>query len=307
MEKEIKDELLTILTTFEQLGKAHTSGYIVRILQGDTQYAYKQETHKKLLTFGMMARVSFRRIGNIIQLAVKEDYLSVIDRKHGLLLLTEKGKAFIKSPQSTVVRSDLIRTPWYDYYLERKLRAIRKDYAKKVKIPVYRVFNNYIMDQIVEMKPQSEADLRYLPGMLGVADELVSIILEAVKDVLKKKGKKELLWVYERAFKPSHFKVKDLYDQGLNVLDIAKKRNIRPQTVQRYLTDLHLAGEIDFKVWIEENVDEESLFKGVEYFKQVKNPRLREAHDVLGIDYEILRMCRAYALKVEAPPLRYAS
>lgn len=307
MDKEIKDELLTILTTLEQLGRAHTSGYIIRILQGDTQYEYKQKNHKQILTFGMMGRTSFRLIGNIVQFAVNEDFLEIVDRRHGLLSLTDKGKAFIKRPKSVIIRSELIKTPWYNYYLERKLRIIRKDYAKRVKIPIYRVFNNYIMNQIIEMKPENEADLRYLPGMVNVGDELTEKILEAVKDVLTKKRDKELQWVYERAFKPSHFKVKDLYDQGLELIAIAKKRNIRPQTVQRYLTDLHLAGEIDFKIWIEENVDEEALHRGVEYFRQVDNPRLREAHEVLGIDYEILRMCRAYALKMEEALLRYAS
>ncbi len=307
MEKDIKDELFHILTTIQLLEKSFTSGYLVRILQGDKNYPFKRESHKEIRTFGILSYTSFRYIKNVIKFGVNEDYIKVVDLRNGFLGISPKGEQLLDAPVPVMIREKLLRTPWYDYYLEVKLREVRNKYANKVKIPLYRIYNNYMLEQIVELKPVSEADIRYIVGMPELSKDILEEVIETVKNVLAKKSRKDRAWIYERAYRPSHFKIKELFEKGYSLETIAEHRDIRPATVQRYLLDLHLAGEIDLREWIEEQVDDAELHRGVEYFKQVDAPRLKEAHDVLGLDYDVLRLCRAYALKVDEAPLRYAS
>ena len=59
-----------------------------------------------------------------------------------------------------------------------------------------------------------------------------------------------------------------------------------------------MTGEIDLRPWIEKNVDSKALYKGAEYFKKVSNPKVKEAFQVLGLDYETLNLCKMYVANV---------
>ncbi len=79
---------------------------------------------------------------------------------------------------------------------------------------------------------------------------------------------------------------------------------IKQATVERYLCDFHMAGIMDLRPWIESYLEEEELQPAAKYFKERPGALLREAKEVLGIEYNKLFLGRIYTQEFKALPVR---
>lgn len=306
-EINLTHEATHILKTVMLLERPYSASYISRILVGDSRFDLRKITHKELETFGALEGISKFRLEDIIYFLIDIDLLEVLDRRYGTLKVPKAGSSWLDAPQDIMVQKKEVFTGWWGLELLLALRSIRKDAADRLGKQAYELFTNYTMACMIHELPQTEEELNQLSGLKDLEPAVKLLILSAINEIVEKKEKDALKGTYSKANSPSHRKVKDLYESGFGLEEIAERRKLQTSTVREYLFTLHEAGKLNLNPWIEQHLDPKVLYKGTEYFRSVDDRRLKPAHEVLGIDYDTLALCRHYAEKVGEPAMRYAS
>jgi hypothetical protein len=288
----LKDMTLAVLKTVVLLNRSYGADYLARILQGFDRFGLRDDSHRELETFGELDKMYSTRITRLIYHLVAEKYLWVKNKVYGSLAITDKGTAFLDTPQDLWVSPKVLETPELERLLYTELRKLRTQLSENAEIMPYEVFNNYSLAQLVSQKPR---DLKALKAIHGVGDATIERYGQAILACISHTVEHaQQLMVEKRAKTPSLQAVKDLFLAGKPVEEIAEVRSIKSGTVMSYLDNLHRAGEVNLMPWIEETVDPQQLHKATSYFQQAEDKRLKAAYEVLGLDYDTLRLCRLY-------------
>lgn len=302
-----RDHVLAVLQTVSALKHNYGARYLGKVLLGQKELGLKEE-HQQLLTFGAMEEVHFDRVYKLIYYLIDQSYLKIVNTNFGTIDITEKGKDFLHEPHDIWLRPRDLRTNAYDIQLIIELRRIRQQLSKQEAKPPFRIFSDYTLQQIVRHKPTDVMSLKKLPGIGDYkGDRYGHLITQAVITLLEKKKADNKAKRFKRAYNYSHQEVKNLFEAGMNIDEIADKKQIKSTTVRAYLFDLHETGQINLLPWIEKEVDAQTLEKGKSYFERVQNARLKEAYEMLGLDYDTLRLCRLYVANMSSQhaELRY--
>ncbi|MEM7373704.1 MAG: RQC domain-containing protein [Bacteroidota bacterium] len=303
----LQHESMQILKTVLLLDRPYSAAYISRILIGDNRFDLRKVSHKDLETFGALDAHSRFRLEDIIYYLTEEQLLEVTDPQYGTLKITDSGTQWLDNPQNMIVMRKEIFTGWWGFELLLAVRSIRKEAADRLGKQAYELFTNYTIACMIHQLPQDEQSLNALPGISQLEQAVKLLLLTAINQIVEKKEEDAVSGIHSKANSPSHRKVKDLYESGFSLEEIAERRKLQTTTVRKYLFTLHEAGKLDLNPWIEQQLDPKILYKGAEYFRSVDDRRLKPAHEVLGIDYDTLALCRHYAEKVGEPAMRYAS
>lgn len=296
---DLREKAEIVLKTIVLLDKNYGISYLVRIVRGNDEFPLKQEEHKELETFGTMEKIHSERIKNLIFYLIDCDLLTITNREYGIVGITTKGKSFLESQEPLIAPSDTLQTHLLENLLSKELKNLRKRVAEEKGIKIYEVFTDYTLQCILRSKPANKADLANLPGMGNLnVEKYGDHIMEAIQEAGNKKEIQALEDAEKKLYSPSYQAVKSLFQAGLSIPEIAQSREVKPNTVSTILFDLHKGGEIDLIPWIEQELDQETLEKGVEYFRNSQERRLLPAFEKLGLDYETLRMCRLYVDQV---------
>jgi hypothetical protein len=305
VEVNIGVETVHILKTLMLLDRPCGARTITRILKGEDREDFLQAKHRSVETFGELAHLNSLGIENLVYCLLNLGYIQVADQAYGTLEITDLGRDFVEQGGELVVMEENIRLRWYQFELSRRLEVVRRKLANDLGQAPYEVFNNVAMRQIVERMPGTEALLLTVTGMRNLPAESRAEILKEIKEMLSRKALDEKTGIFRRAFRPAAREVRKMLESGNTLSEIAAARNVKPQTVCAYVESIHRTGLLNLRPWIEANVDGATLHKGTEYFRQARVPRLREAHEILGIDYDTLSLCRLYVDKVEEPAPAY--
>jgi ATP-dependent DNA helicase RecQ len=129
--------------------------------------------------------------------------------------------------------------------LMQKLRSLRKQLADEQAVPPYVIFHDSTLKLMAQMQPKT---LDEFGNLSGVGSHKLSqygkSFLAEIQAYRQKQGLPEKT-INQVHFSPSPNSPSDtelttleLYNQGLSIQEIAHKRNIRPTTIIRHLSDL---------------------------------------------------------------------
>jgi ATP-dependent DNA helicase RecQ len=297
----LKPDAQTILHLIACTDEKYSSGYLVRLLKGNSSFAYRDPAHVELPGFGSMAEQHSDRLRNVIRYLVREGYLEITDEVFGVLGLTSRGRDFLETPTDLWVDRRSLRYSPLDWLYLTELRDIRRVLSQQEALPVYRIFNDYALQCLVESKPETIEDLQETPSF---DDHKVNrygpAILKALINAQEKQREQNHTKLLREVKNQSHRLTKALFESGLSEPEIAHKRGVQPATIRKQLINLHRTGEINLMPWIQETLSPETLEKGSEYFQQAESKRLRDAYETLGLDYDTLRLCRLYVAQVSS-------
>ena len=281
-----------IFKTITLLDKRYAADYLDRILRAEDRFGFREEEHKQLETYGLLENFWRSRVQAIMDVLVEDGYLVIKDTTYGNLELSNLANAFMEAPHDMFVESNRLRTAPKDGILFSQLRQLRKQLSDGGGIQPYEVFTNFGLKGLVKNKPSDIASLKEVPGISHAqADRFGQIILSQIKDVEENAWK---LITVRKAHYPSSQEIKVLFDQGKSLQEITEVKGWTEDSVVRTIEALHLAGEINANPWIEKQLDAKAFNKGIKYFQEVENPRLKAAYETLELDYRTLRMCRLY-------------
>lgn len=298
--REMQFEAEALLKTVALLERPYGAGYVSRILRGEESVAARNTSHVQFETFGALPEYGTQRTLALVEYLVRNDYLSLSDPAYGTLQLTPKGRKYLGNPQPMEVALRELRLSELGKQLREALRDLRLELSEKEEIPPYEVFNNYTLYRMVEARPSNVSELKAIAGISDAqADRYGQAILATIARATASYREKQQQAYVLRAYSPAVQRVKALYREDSSAAEIAEALGLKESTIRGYLESLHLAGELDLRPWIERQVDARSLHRAADFFRQLKQARLREAYEALGIDYETLRLCRLYVAQVQ--------
>jgi ATP-dependent DNA helicase RecQ len=294
----IKTEANAIFQTILLLEERYGAKYVVQILRGESN-KLKSLNHKLLETFGLMAKTTEEKLQNIVFYLLKKQYLQINNPEYGTLCVSEKGKLLLVSDTELEVEKSEITISTENRILMSLLKEMRKNCASALDCFPFMIFTDYTLQQIAEKKPQNIGELEEIPNVhaffLQKYSEQLFIATTSIKQLAEEQIRKDK---EKRVKQAAYQSVKSLFLSGESLVKIAEKRQIKENTVLTYLSDLYEMGEINIKPWIEKNIAPKALHKGVTFFEQTKQEDMKLAYEVLGLDYNTLKMCKLYIMNV---------
>lgn len=296
--QNIKEEAMAIFKTILLTKQVYAMNYLVRIVRGDMRFELKKPEHAQLETFGCMANVNDYRLKNIVTWLLKNYYLNMVNLQYGSLGLTAKAFLVMHSEEDLLVGKKDLQINAENRVLSDSLKKIRKAIAETEDRPIFSIFTDWSLQNMIDSKPQDIATLK----TMGVMNEAYTntyghLLIKAIKGA-KEESIRQLQEDLQRRVKtPTYQAVKSLFLAGCAIENIAETRQIKQDTVLSYLGDLHRTGEIDMKPWIAERVDAKILQKVADFLAQ-EQVTFRDAYRELGLDYQTLVLSKLYATKI---------
>lgn len=284
----------TLLKTLQTTQTKFGISYLVHLVQGDDKFGLKDEAHRQLPTFGALKETYSYKIRQVIGYLIVNQYIATRLGEFPTCYLTDKGKEALQAGEEFHVSSQELNRAETDRALFERLRAFRHQAAEARLRKPFEIFWDKTLLAIVQLRPKTLDTLRQAEGMTDYKITHFGVdILNIVQEVMVAEAQ-------QKAKMPMAQAIKNLFQSGKSTEEIAQQREISPATVQNYLEMLHRAGEIDLISWAEEHMDPDALYRGTEYFAQAQNPRLQEAYEILGLDYNTLRLCRLYVSSISS-------
>ncbi len=218
-------------------------------------------------------------------------------------LLDAKARAVIDSGRSGSKKAkakeilDLDAIPHQELYTT--LRSFRYEKSKELGIPLFMIFSQKTLIELVNYLPVEKSTLKLINGLGAKKIEqfgadIIQIIqlfcddngIERMEIPLKNAGK-------EKKPKIDSKKVSfEMYQAGKSLEEIASERALSPGTIESHLAHYVGLGKLDIKLFIAE----EKLKKMLEYFESVENKSFGAAKARFGeaITYGELRMAMSY-------------
>ena len=298
-QQNIRIEAIAIFNTILATKQVYSMSYLTKLVRGDRYFDLKKPEHEQLPTFGNLAHLYDYKVKNIMTWLLKNSYLSLTNLKYGSLGLTEKAYTLLQNPTELWVSYQDLQNSMENRVLAESLKRIRKDIAEKLEKPVYEIFTDWSMQTLISEKPKNVAELKLLAVMdVAYVDSYAHLFIRAI-ELAKSESSIQVMAELQKRVKMSEYQIiKALFLSGYSLDKLGKERQIEQKTVLSYLEDLHKTGEIDMKPWIQRQVNATELDKAATFFQQTQGT-FSEAYQVLGLDYQTLRLAKMYISKIE--------
>jgi ATP-dependent DNA helicase RecQ len=255
----------------------------------------------------------------IYRQAIVNGFLAKDIENYGLLKLTDKGKAFIKNPQSIKLTRD------HDYLNDERdngdddiaigskgsagaadevLFSLLKDLVKKTAkakgLPPYVIFQEISLQEMAIQYPITMDEMIKITGVgAGKAAKYGKPFIELIKKYVSDNDiERPVDMVIKSVVNKSGLKVYIIQniDRKISLRDMAKSKNL---TLANLLTEIETIVESGTKVnisyYIDDVIDEEKQDEMMEYFKESETGSVQEALKELGeneYSEEEIRMMR---------------
>jgi ATP-dependent DNA helicase RecQ len=181
------------------------------------------------------------------------------------------------------------------------LRALRKHIADELGVPPYVVFPDMSLRYMAQRRPQSRSQFAQIPG---VGSNKLAAYFTPFTDEIREYCLPHHLKMDIEPQRTTNVtptlatsvgtrqQTLALFQQGLNVEDIATERNLKPITIINHLTELAEAGEA---IDINRLVQPDHFPVIADALQQIGDDLLRPVKDFLGDEYsyEEIRLVRA--------------
>jgi len=303
---ESKDQVVKLLEIVRDTKHLYKSKEIIYTLVGRLNAMIKAHRTDVQPFFGTGSAFEERYWMALIRQVLVEGYLAKDIETYGIVKLTDKGAAFIKSPQSFMMSEDheynetedeaivtAARTSaTADETLMIMLRDLRKKVAKKAGVPPFVVFQDPSLEDMALKYP-----IR--------SEELVNI--HGVGEGKAKKYGKEFIELISRyvaeneIIRPDDYVVKSTgansvnklfiiqsIDRKLSLDDIASAKGLSMDALIKEMQQIVYAGtKLNIKYWIDELLDDEQQEEIFEYFMESETDQIEEALKVFDGDYDL--------------------
>ncbi|MFN5981144.1 MAG: helix-turn-helix domain-containing protein, partial [Pseudanabaena sp.] len=197
---------------------------------------------------------------------------------------------------ATVVERETSESPVDVEILFKRLRLLRKNLADGQEVPPYVIFSNATLNQMAEQQPTTRKDFAKLSGVGAkkleqYADDFMAIILEhhlqyppaETTASVNSRVKPESVTPKAKISKVStQRETLAMYENGLDIDEIARDRGLKPATVWTHLTQLLESG---YAINIDRLVSPERQNVIYEALEVIGGDSLRNLFDHLREEY----------------------
>ncbi|MCU0433924.1 MAG: DNA helicase RecQ [Bacteroidia bacterium] len=311
--------LSAVVRTQEEAG----INMLVDVLRGSSRAELLERNYHQIKTWGAGRDVSFADWQQYILQFIHLGLLEIAYDEGFALKITDTGREVLKGQQN-VQLSTLVHqtreekkqkkearqkqrfaqtvaddtTP--EEQLFQQLRRLRLSIANEEGVPPYIVFSDRTLREMAAELPQTEEDMMAVSGVGRHKFELYGqVFIEAIKSFAggNTDSQGEASVSKKRARGDSYRDTLELYKQGLNVEEIALRRQLNPTTIWSHIAQLYLNGEpMNIKDFV---TDGEIAKVKIALEKLGKVTALKPVFDALGGDvpYHKIRLAMAWIEK----------
>ncbi len=308
--EEAKDELVTMLKAIAAVKENFCADYVINFLRGELNDDIESHKHNDLDEFGSGDDVSADYWKAILRQAMIAGYIFKDVESYGLLKITPSGKKFIKNPQSFMVVKNREFEESEDTNIEasgcvldptlyKMLKDLRKETAKKHKLPPYVIFQDVSLEQMATVYPITMEELQNIQGVgAGKARRYGKEFIELIANYCEE----------NEIERPSDLRVRTVanksllkvsiiesIDRQVDLDDLAESKNIDfSELLDEMETIVYSGTRINIDYFIDNIMDEEDVDDVYEYFRESETDSLEEAMKEFGSDYaeEEIRLIR---------------
>ncbi|PZO39819.1 MAG: DNA helicase RecQ [Pseudanabaena frigida] len=256
--------LSCVARTKERFG----AGHIIDVLRGSRKEKVLQHHHDQLTTYGIGKDRSLDEWRQLSRSLIHQGFLTQTTDGYGILKLNDRSWEVMRNqrnvllpierdvePASVADREDAKeRSVDVDILFER-LRLLRKNLADEQEVPPYVIFSNATLNQMAEQQPTSRKDFAKLSGVGAkkleqYADDFIAIILEhhlkyppaEPTEASPSRVKQESTPKSKLSKASTQRETLAMYENGLDIDEIARDRGLKPATVWTHLVQLVESG-----------------------------------------------------------------
>jgi ATP-dependent DNA helicase RecQ len=296
----VKLVLETVLAVKQQFKNKH----IINIILGKNAATIKSYKHNKLDVFGKGSDRDEKFWNAVIRQTLIERLLTKDIENYGLLKISPEGVEFLKNPHSVMLVDDHdfenpeeeelfealgAKSSTADKTLFSLLKDLRKEIARKEKLPPFVIFQDPSLEDMAIQYPVTVDELRQITGVgSGKALKYGKPFLDLIKEYVEENEIiRPMDMVVKSVVNKSGIKVFIIQsiDRKVALEDIALAKNLSFEELITEIESIVGSGtKIDIKYYIDEFVDpyhQEEIF---EYFRKAESDSIEEALKELGED-----------------------
>ena len=318
---EAKDALVVVLQAVAAVKENFRQEYIIDFVKGRGTDDIVSHKHDKLEEFGAGEDMDAKVWNPVIRQALIAGYLKKDVENYGLLKLTAAGKRYLKDPKSFMIVADKEFKDDYvgsghdsgnnvealDPSLFAMLKALRKNVAKKHKLPPYVIFQDISLEQMATMYPHDLQELQNIQGVgAGKAKRYGKEFCKLIHDYCQENGieRPEEIRVKTVA-KKSLLKVNIIQsiDRQVDLEDLASAKGLEFADLLDEIEAIVYSGtKLNIDYFIEDRMDDDKIDDIYDYFMESETDDLDAALDELDEDYteEDIRLIRIKFLSEQA-------
>jgi ATP-dependent DNA helicase RecQ len=310
---EAKDLLSAVLEVISALKEKFKAEYIVNILIGNETAEIQSYKHNELSDiFGSGQDEDEKTWCAVMRQALIAGYLTKDIENYGLLKITEKGKAFLESPESFKITKDnefddddedvLVRggaTCAVDPILYSMMKDLRKKLSKRLEVPPFVIFQDPSLEAMATTYPVTLEELQNIPGVgAGKArrygEEFIALIRKHVEENEIERPEDLRVRTVANKSKLKVWIVQSI-DRKVALDDIALTKGLEFTELLDEIEAIVYSGtRINIDYFLNDVMDEDHIDDIYEYFKDSETDNLEDAIEELGSDYteEEIRLVR---------------
>lgn len=310
---EGKDHLCKVIEVILATKENFCDDHIKDILMGKETEEVMAHHHDDLEIFGCAEDNEEDQLWNaVIRQAMIANYIEKDVDNYGVLKVTAAGKKFLKKPVSFKIvedndfEEDEEATPMQnggasalDPTLYQMIKDLRKKMSKELDVPPYVIFQDGSLEAMATIYPQTIDELQNIPGVgAGKAKRYGQKFCELIRRHCEDNDIERPEDIRIRTVaKKSQIKVDIIQsiDRRVPLDEIAKGKGIAFEDLLNEIDAIVYSGtKINIDYFINEVMDEDSIYDIYDYFKESDTDDLNEAIEELGNDYseEEIRMVR---------------
>ncbi|MGL4345975.1 MAG: DNA helicase RecQ, partial [Cellulosilyticaceae bacterium] len=251
--QKITVEAQKILSCIKRMKERFGTGVVIDVLRGSRNQKMRQFGFEELSTYGLMREYSKENLKEMIAYLVSEKYIELEAGQFPVLKVGVLGYSVLKGEQEVEMRivlqqEDEMSSQQGQLPIDRELfeclKKQRHQLAQQQNIPPFMVFSDMTLGEMASYYPTTEEEMLTISGVGQLKYQKYGKALEQViQDFVREHGiEKPEIHPRVQVKRESGGEVKDtvsetygLYQQGLEIAEIAKVRNLSPTTIENHL------------------------------------------------------------------------
>lgn len=290
------------LSAIYRLRQNEPASMVIDVLRGSGKKELLQKGYQQIKTYGAGRNFSLATWQHYIAQLIQTGFIDIAYNERNALKLTQQAHAVLFHNQNVdLVQFSTVKerqekakklaqqqslSAERNEALFQKLRAVRRRLAQEFGLPPYQIFSDATLLEMAKKQPLNDREIGRISGVgerkrYRYGDYFIDAILDHLSE---KKGQKGTTYKLTQ----------EMLKKGLNIQEIAQKRNLSPTTVFSHLGYLYEKGEpVDLSPYISQE-EADQISRAIPYLeKPVKLKALFEYFDG-KVEYHILRLGIAF-------------